>query len=134
MILRNLAILLIIIITSCSVKEDYVDGDRIQGLYRRDYYDKIEYICIKNDLTYEYFTEDSIVNKGTWDYTWSNGVSMIGLNDFNYNMVLKKNSNYSSYTMPIKYSHMKNAVLLRMNPDDYFMDFVRIDSTSCNIK
>lgn len=135
MISRKLALLLVIVaLTSCSVKEDYVEQNRTGGLYKRDYYDKVEYICLRKDSTYEYFTEDSLLTRGNWDYSWENGKSIIGLDNFDYSMASKKRTKYSIFSMTVKYSHAKKAVLLRTNPDDHFMDFVRIDSTSCIVK
>lgn len=131
MALRNSTILLLIVTMSCSIKEDYIEENRSVGLYIREFYDTVEYICLKEDSTYEYFTEDSILASGIWHYARHDGKSNIELNDFDYSMALKKKTKYSSYSIPIKYSHAKSAVLLRMNADDHFMDFVRVDSSSC---
>jgi hypothetical protein len=130
--MKYLAIFLMIIILGCSVQEDYLIDRTVTGLYKRDFFDQVEYICLKKDSTYNYFVEDSLMVHGEWDYTSRNQKSMIGLNGFDYSLKLGKYTEYTGYSMPIKYSHAKDAVLLRMDADDHFKDFIRVDSISCS--
>lgn len=127
-------IVVLLVIIGCSAKENYVAEERVFGLYERQYYNVKEFICLSNDFSYEYYTSDSTLNTGSWEYRKLNNKSMIGLNDLSYSMALEKHTTYSRVSVPVKYSKAKKAVLLRMNPDDHFQDFVRVDSIFCEHK
>jgi len=136
--MRHVLLILAFFILGCSMKEEYVTEDRVLGLYKRDCYDQEEFLCVKADHTYEYFTKGGsvpeILSKGKWDFTLMNGKSIFGLDSFNYSMPLKKYLKSGGHSMPVKYSHNRKAILLRMDADEYSRDFIRIDSASCEVK
>lgn len=137
--MRYLLLMLTFLISGCTMKEEYVTEDRVLGLYKRDCYEEEEFLCVKADHTYEYFIKSGsgskVLSKGKWDFTLMNGKSIFGLDSFNYSMPLKKYLKSSGgHSMPVKYSHKRKAVLLRMDADEYSKDFVKIDSTSCEAK
>lgn len=135
--MKSCVLLILAFSISCSsVKEEYVNVNRTLGLYKRDYYNQQEFLCLNSDYTYEYFLMNrsvrEILIKGKWDFTLVKGKSMIGLNEFNYSMPLRKYlKDNGGLTVPVKYSYAKKSILLRMDADDHFRDFVRIDSLSC---
>lgn len=130
---------MLVLLYSCTMKEEYVGEGRVSGLYERECYDEKEYLCLKTDYTYHYFLKkdgvDKTLIKGKWSFEDVSGKSYVALNHFNYSMEQKKHlKDTSGIGIPVKYSFNRKAVLLRMDADMYSKDFVRIDSTSCEAK
>jgi hypothetical protein len=129
--LRTYFIISIIsLLFACSLQEDSITQDQATGLYRRDRYDIEEFILLKKDFTYEYFTtkpSKMILTESNWDFRYVGEVSYVGISDFDYLISLKKHSKkYKGVAAPILYSHAKKAIVIRMSVDDHFLDFVKV--------
>ena len=131
----KLMYLFIFLLVGCSVKENYVNEDRAFGLYKRDWRGQVEYICLKKDYTYEYVSkEKGDVITESWEFEENSGRSAVTLYGFSsYSKVLNKYSESITQGVLVKYSHAKDAILLRFDADDHFRDFIRIDSISNNV-
>jgi hypothetical protein len=131
-----IALLIFLCLFGCDLKEHSVSKDQAFGRYKRNYGRTNEYLCLKKDMSYSYWVEeddDNVVKTiSEWEFDEDNGESRIFLRKFDYMVELEKYSiTPTSFSAPILFSEAKNAIVIRMDPDDHFRDFTRIDSTSC---
>jgi hypothetical protein len=136
--LKKLILITLVMEISCSIKETSVSESMIYGLYKRDYYDTVEYLCLKKNNSYTYFiienNQTKTLTTNKWNFELQNDDSRIFLKEFDYSMVLKKyKKNAGGISTVILYSHPKKSVIIRMS-EDHFKDFIRIDSISCELK
>jgi hypothetical protein len=90
-------------------------------------------ICIDENKNYTYYIKEDgqlkSLTSNVWDFDLKNGESRIGLNKFDYWIGSKKYIKVPYYISAlVLYSHAKRSIIIRMDADDHFQDFVKVDS------
>jgi len=124
---------------SCSRQEYSIEDEQSIGLYSRTSDSVIEYLCLRGDKSYTYSIKESgelkVVVENKWQFEMIHGESRIVLEEFNYMVELKRFAKEPySINAPILFSEAKSKIIIRMDPDDHFRDFVKIQESSCDIE
>jgi len=99
-----------------------VTEERVYGLYKRENKTETEYLCLRADKSYSHFIlrhgEKEKLSEDKWDFSVRNKESRIGLTHFEKYGI----------SSPILFSHAKGLIVIRMDVDDHYRDFTRIDA------
>ena len=122
---------------ACSVNEENVAESESFGLYKRDRYSVVEYICLEKNKSYSYFTKEKnelkLRTTNKWNFALQDRESRILLSKFDYFISSRKYAKTPfGMSTSILFSYAKKTVVIRMDSDDHFQDFIKVDSVCIN--